>query len=68
MDAPLEQLVAQGYQELTTFRIFITGRILNIIQLHNEQEQHIIAQLMEVMAVSLFTMTYFILKNKLVWV
>ena len=42
------------YNELTSFRIFITGRILGIIESQNQADQEIIAQLIEVIAVFQF--------------
>ena len=50
------------YNELTSFRIFITGRILAIIESQNQANQEIIAQLIEVIAVCFFLSQIWLLK------
>ena len=70
LDRVDKELLRQGeleafnmaYDELTSFRIFLTGRILAIIENQNQADQEIIAQLIEVIAVCFFLSQIWLLK------
>ena len=70
LDCVDKELLKQGelegfnmaYDELTSFRILLTGRILAIIENQSQADQEIIAQLIELIAVCFFLSQIWLLK------